>query len=59
MVTSGSLAGVITSTLAQNALHVGSNPALGAIFSSSLTHQDPVQAMRFMVIEPTLGVWYS
>ena len=60
VVASGSLPGVMLSTLARNARDVGSIPTLSTIFPMSIKpmtlDQDPVQAMCCMVVEPTLSL---
>ena len=55
VVTAGRLGGVMVSTLARNTKDVGLIPTP---FSSPARHwfhdQDPIQAMCYMVVEPTL-----
>ena len=61
VVMSGSLVGVIASTLARNARHVCLIPILGAIppychypHDTGCRVPDPLQVVRYMVVEPTL-----
>ena len=63
--TSGSLDGVMASTLARNARDVGLSPALGAIVPIFTPHPhdtgccdlDPAQAMHCLAVEPALCIW--
>ena len=64
MVISGSLGGVLLSTLAWNARDVGSIPGLGTVFPIFITPttlvamtMDPVQATCCMVVEPTPSMY--
>ena len=61
VVTSGSLDGVMASTVASNARDMDSISALGEIFPIFIIqitlHQDPVQDMHYIIGEPTLYVY--